>query len=645
MGRKESALMKQLDILLYDYECFKKISEQHICEPKIDKKYVTYNLIYRYRIPVKSIYSIVSFLQHKWYIGDRNNIHLWLLSNIEKHPMNFITQEEALLPFEAVQRICEANNMHVSPQCWAYNYFINVRKSFYVNTKLLLQDARTFFGTVDFYDDVFVKYKKHWTTMQYYVDLECELETSIKQLFAKREQLTYDVDQIEDFIGCYEHTHNVIFNQEQKTAIHNCIQKSAHIVCGFPGTGKSTIFDVVKAFFYEHDDAFNVSCMAPTGLAVKNLMKKCTVKNEEICGTIHRMVYNIFNYMYVTAEDMDAMQSDAKRMLKIKKYTHLIPDLIVVDEFSMVDMVLLKSLIKACIRFDCKLIIMGDEEQLPPVGPGNALYQMTQAPVMRDRHVTFLTDIVRQDEQLLIDNIKRIKNRDYVLKDKHFDNRCMFMLNYNDFLNEHKDVMHDKLVAFITKYNITPGTAQFLSPENNKNCGCSALNVLLQNYFNPVSLQKHNTIPASMFRIDDIVVRTQNCPIDDKGIFANGDVGRIKAYDTSTASKRQQTNPNIMVQYDNGDTQELSVAELHDDFTLRYCMTIHKSQGGEYDDIVLFMGTPHEHSSWTQSNSIKLLYTAVSRAKKRCFIIAKDNLLNVTQAVDEQPVITSYFAS
>lgn len=323
-----------------------------------------------------------------------------------------------------------------------------------------------------------------------------------------------------------------------------------------------------------------------------------------------------------------------KRQLKMIKYSKLIPDLIIVDEFSMIDMLLLKPLLKMCMRFDCKLIIMGDENQLPPVGPGNALYQLTHSKEM-EKHVTYLTNIMRQDNALLVDNIKRIQKGEYLMNDEHFDDTCMFMLNYNSFLTPTKDISYEKLVEFIKTNGLKMDQTQFLSPENKKNCGCNALNNILQNFYNPASRQ--NTIPTSLFRINDIVVRTQNCPIDEKGIFANGDIGSIKQFGSNDSN-----NPTVIIRYDNGDTQEVNVSELHEEFALRYCLTIHKSQGGEYDNVVLFMGTPHEMSSWKQANSKKLLYTAVSRAKKRCFIIAKDNLLNITQTVEEKKQVTTF---
>ena len=653
-NRKNSILMKQLDNLLCEYEHLKDISGLSKHEKQITKGYVMYNLINKYNLPIKSLYTIVSFIQTKWK-NSNLNMSDFIISKIEAEPQNFITQEEVLISFDVVERICKLNSIPITPQCWANNYFLTLRKSFYVSTRILREDAYAYFKDISFYDKVFVRYNSSLTTTKYYLDLEKNLGKDVKNLFHYSncdDGSNKDDAYINAFIAQYEESNGISFNTLQKRAVINCIQNNAHIICGFPGTGKSTIFDVVKAFFYKERPNYNISCLAPTGLAVKNLVKKCPVKNPEICGTIHRMLYNIYNFMdsdepinndeekYINNElttntTLTPMQKIAlRRKLKVSKYSKLIPDMIIVDEFSMVDMLLLKPLVEVVKRFGSKLIIMGDENQLPPVGPGSPLYRLTNSKKM-ENHITYLTDIMRQDNALLVSNIKRIKEKEYLMADEHFDNKTMFMLNYSSFLTSTKEVCYEKLVDFIKSNNLDIAHTQILSPENNKNCGCGVLNTILQKFYNPPS--KLNMIPSSFFRIKDLVVRTQNCPVDEKGIFANGDIGFIKDF----GCKESKT-PTVVIQYDSGDTQELSIPELHEDFALRYCLTIHKSQGGEYDNVVLFMGTPHEMSSWRQQNSNKLLYTAVSRAKKRCFIIAKDNLLNITQTIEEKPPITSF---
>lgn len=653
VATKQKQLIIQLDCLLVEYEYYKSITNLDLCEKVVKKDELLKTIVYKYNLPIRCLYSILSYIRNLIANKVPNKvIEKFLFTKIASAPQNFITETDVLIPFEIIERICSMNDIAVSPKCWTNNYFLVVKKSFYVPTTLLRKDAIAYFKSVYFYDDLFVSYKGTYSTTPYYLKLEKELSAKVTDLFnndnSHGEIIT--TSEIEKFINMYEKTKQVKFNPLQKEAITKCIMKRSHVVCGFPGTGKSTIFDAIKAFYYSRygNDSYNISCLAPTGLAVKNLLKKCSVTAPEICGTIHRMAYNICHLiMSDHMDDVSHIQGKAsdntlsakerfmlKRNMKMIKYKSVTPSMIVIDEFSMVDMLLLKLIVQMCERFDCKLIIMGDENQLPPIGPGNPLYRMANLTDFRNTHVTFLMDIMRQDKELLIDNIKRIKEKDYLIEKEHFDNETMFMLNYSNFIDPStKQIANEKLVDFITKHKLTKSNTQFLSPENNKNCGCVSMNKILQDFYNPKTPQ--NTIPHSSFRVRDLVVRTQNCPIDDKGIFANGDIGVI----------RDLKNSVITIEYDNSETQDISVSELHDEFTLRYCMTIHKSQGGEYENVVLLMGTPHEITSWRQSQSNKLLYTAVSRAKSKCYIISKPNLINICQSIEEFPIETSFLTN
>lgn len=647
---KQKQLLIQLDSLLVEYEYYKSIADLNKYEKYVKKDEILRNIVYKYNVPIRCLYSILSFIRNRIAFNNVKGIEKFLFTKIISGPQNFITESEVLIPFEIIERICSQNDIAISPVCWANNYFLVVKKSFYVPTALLRKDAIAYFKSVYFYDKLFVTYKSIYSTTPYYLKLEKESSEKIQNIFNdKSYNENISPSEVTNFIDDYEKYKHVKFNYLQREAISKCILKKSHVICGFPGTGKSTIFDAVKEFYYSKygKKDYHISCLAPTGLAVKNLLKKCTVVTPEICGTIHRMAFNICHLMVSDhVDDISHLQIKTldntmtpldrfihKRYFKIIKYKNIIPSMIVIDEFSMVDMLLLKWIINMCERFDCKLIIMGDENQLPPIGPGNPLYQMVHLNDFKKEHITFLVDIMRQDKELLIDNIKRIKEKEYLIEKEHFDNETMFMLNYNNFLDSSKQISSEKIVDFITKNNISKLNTQFLSPENNKNCGCISMNKILQDFYNPRTPQ--NIIPHSSFRVRDLVVRTQNCPIDEKGIFANGDTGFIRECKQSI----------VTIEYDNNETQDISISELHDEFALRYCLTIHKSQGGEYENIVLLMGTPHEITSWRQSQSNKLLYTAVSRAKSKCYIIAKANLINICQSIEEFPVETTFLTN
>lgn len=668
--RKNTMLMKQLDGLLFEYESMKQCTGLDSFEPPLSKTVVVKEYIKKYNLPVRSLYSLVSFMQNKWAVHKNADILVpFLLSNISKCPTAFITDEEVLLPFEIIEKIVEIESLDSSSscfkiyECWIRNYFLSVRKAFFETTRRVKEDLFVYTNknTAAFkhiMENVLTTYAKVYSTLPCFLDLEKETSKMFLELL-KEEEEEEDENRkdIDEFINKYETAKSILINEEQRDAIVKSIQNRCHIICGFPGTGKSTIFDVIKTYFYEKygETEYTISCMAPTGLAIKNLMNKCNMTHPDICGTIHRMLYSVYHLILSDdlLEDNELKNSSAtqsvidknkiRRHFKIAKFKALVPKMMVIDEFSMVDMLLLKQILTFCLIFDCRLVILGDENQLPPVGPGNAMYTLTHSPKL-ETHVTHLNTIMRQDHPLLVDNIKRVKDGEYLMAE-HFDDERMIMLNYNDLIDSKttdKLLSNEKLCDFMTRYSIDLRNAQFLTPENHKNCGAIVLNEFLQKHYHKTYCNGMDStqIPYTKFKLNDRVVRTQNCPVEDKGIFANGDTATIVRLGTDKDDPKSKT---VIVQYDQSkEEQEISIPELTEEFSLRYCMTIHKSQGGEYDDIILFMGTPHERSSWTQNNGKKLLYTAISRAKNRCFIIAKKNLLSITQSMDVVHPVTTF---
>jgi len=207
--------------------------------------------------------------------------------------------------------------------------------------------------------------------------------------------------------------------------------------------------------------------------------------------------------------------------------------------------------------------------------------------------------------------------------EEHFDGKTMIKEDYLAFIDKTtKEIALRELSAFVQRNRLTKHNSQFLTPENHKNCGSAKLNLLLQTIYN-----KNKPIPYTNYKLYDLVVRTQNC-VDQEQMFANGETGTVWEYNPDANT--------VTIMYDSGQKQVVSYQELFEEFSLRYCMTIHKSQGSEYENVILFMGTPHESSSWKQSSAKKLLYTAVSRTKERCFIVEKKGVMNIAQSAEER---------
>lgn len=601
----ECITMQRLEGILGDYEHTKHELQLIHKEPILTKSVLLSKIMKPYKIPLKSIFSIMNR-----FIFEHNDTYL--ITNLLVHPEHFILFNDPMISYDIMKAICKGEeltniNLH---KAWCYDYFITKSKSFYVNARHFKQDFIDEFGVKEYttFHTQCIPIDKHFVTLQEYIDYENELSKQFKSCF---ETPHGNQSSIQSFIN---NTTSITLNEEQKEALIQCVTNKSHIICGFPGTGKSTIVNVLKDYLYS--EGHIISAVAPTGLAIKNLLSKCSMKNSELCGTIHKMLYSVYPYIQFCR-----INPSEKQLQKISKYKSMLPSVIIVDEVSMIDTVILEKLLYYTKKFDAKLIMLGDENQLQPVGAGNPLYQMTKSKFMKP-FITNLTQIMRQDNPFLISNIKRIHDGEYLMEE-HFDGKTMIKYDYNHFIDKTtKEVTLQSLNTFIQNNQLTKHNSQFLTPENHKNCGSTKMNMLLQRIYN-----KNKTIPYTNYKLYDLVVRTQNC-IDQEQMFANGETGTIWEYN--------QTENTVTIMYDSGQKQAISYQELFEEFSLRYCMTIHKSQGSEYENVILFMGTPHESSSWKQSSAKKLLYTAVSRTKERCFVIEKKGVMNIAQSVDEK---------
>ena len=601
----ECITMQRLEGIMSDYEHTKHELQLIHKEPILTKSVLLSKIIKPYKIPLKSIFSIMNR-----FIIEHNETYL--ITNLLVHPEQFMLFNDPMISYDITKAICKKEELtHINLQkAWCYDYFITKSKSFYVNARHFKQDFIDEFGVKEYttFQQYLIQQNKQYITLQEYIDYENELSNQFKSCFETQHG---NQSSIQSFIN---NTTSITLNEEQKEALIQCVMNKSHIICGFPGTGKSTIVNVLKDYLYS--EGHIISAVAPTGLAIKNLLSKCSMKNLELCGTIHKMLYSVYPYM-----KFGEIKPSEKQIQKIDKYKSMLPSVIIVDEVSMIDTVILEKLLYYTKRFDAKLILLGDENQLQPVGAGNPLNQMTKSTFMKP-FISNLTQIMRQDNPFLISNIKRIHDGEYLMEE-HFDGKTMIKQDYNHFIDKTtKEVTLQSLNTFIQANHLTKHNSQFLTPENHKNCGSTKMNMLLQRIYN-----KNKTIPYTNYKLYDLVVRTQNC-IDQEQMFANGETGTIWEYD--------QTANTVTIMYDSGQKQVISYQELFEEFSLRYCMTIHKSQGSEYENVILFMGTPHESSSWKQSSAKKLLYTAVSRTKERCFVIEKKGVMNIAQSADEK---------
>ncbi len=412
------------------------------------------------------------------------------------------------------------------------------------------------------------------------------------------------INQTQDYtnqIAFFEQKNKLNFHEEQKNAIQNSINSGVSIITGGPGTGKTTIIKCIIEILKQNSQ--KVLLLAPTGRASKRLADA----TGEVAKTIHR------------ALEVNPMSNGNTRFVHNENQP-LDYNTVIIDEVSMVDVMLMFSLLKALPR-DCKLILVGDKDQLPSVGAGNVLGDLLKSQTLT---TTMLTKIFRQEENSLI------------ISNAHLINQGIMPIIDNsskDFFFEERmdlDSIKTSVLELVTKRlpvfkNISPFNIQILAPMKSGLCGIENLNRSLQEIINPPSIQKHElNVGWTIFRTGDKVMQTTNnynltwkkrvnfLEEEGEGVF-NGDIGFIENIDFQTGE--------TVVVFEDGRRCVYPRTDLGD-LSLAYAITIHKSQGSEFDTIVIPV-----ISGASIILTRNLIYTAVTRAKNMVVLVGeKKNL-------------------
>lgn len=396
----------------------------------------------------------------------------------------------------------------------------------------------------------------------------------------------YDFEDVEMGIEELEEKWGIVYEESQREAIYAFLENDLMILSGGPGTGKTTIVKAMVALYRKIEPGKQIALVAPTGRAAKRLSEACGLE----ATTIHRLLKwdvhtNTFN-------------QDEQHPLEI--------DLLIIDEFSMVDTFLFSRLLAACNRVS-KILMIGDEAQLPSIAPGQVLYDLINT---QQIETVFLKHIFRQQEQSGIISISHaIRHGDF--------EKIKTMDDYKDihFLPcREQDVI--RFVSKIIQKAVCEGydlyDFQVLSPMYQGAAGIDALNEALQNLINPAATSKKEVrIFQHVFREGDKVLQLKNRP--DDNVF-NGDIGIIVEIQKKDGIYYQQDK--IIVDFE-GDI----VVYTSQDFgqlTLAYCMSIHKAQGSEFKIVV--MPLVMRHGRMLKKN---LIYTGMTRAKQALFLIGE----------------------
>jgi len=414
----------------------------------------------------------------------------------------------------------------------------------------------------------------------------------------------FDADETDELIEEYEKNNDIYLDELQKTAIKSALNKGVCVITGGPGTGKTTIIKTLISIFKSR--GLDVALTAPTGRAAKRV--------SEATGWEAKTIHRLLEVGY-------RIEEDEEPYFMHHEDNPLTYDVIIVDEASMIDIVIMSSLLRA-IPDGTRLILVGDADQLQSVGPGKVLSDIIESgrfPVVK------LTTIFRQSEQsLIVTNAHRINQglMPYISKEEG----DFFFIPKMTSQETAKAVVELCARTIPQKFGFDPvRDIQVLSPMRKGYTGVSRLNEILQEILNPRQNKPQKVFGSTVFRAGDRVMQIRNdytmtyVTTDEKGGWSegigvyNGDLGFITDIDSK--------NEIITVTFDDNRTCEYNPDQL-DNLEHAYAITVHKSQGSEFPAVVipLFAVPPVLMCR-------NLLYTAVTRAKKLVVIVGSFEIM------------------
>lgn len=427
---------------------------------------------------------------------------------------------------------------------------------------------------------------------------EAEHYISVKLDMLDRLCVKDGIEDIDRLIKLVEDEEKIEYAAAQRRAIRYAISNGVMVLTGGPGTGKTTIIRAIISIAERM--GLEIALAAPTGRAAKRMSEA----TQHEAKTIHRML----EMKYSGDEDKPVFMRDEKNLLD--------EEFIIIDESSMVDTMLMSSLLRA-IKPGARLVLIGDSDQLPSVGAGNVLCDIINS----ERFCTVrLTEIFRQaQESRIVTNAHAINNGELpVLDDKKGD---FFFLSRED------EQQIPKTIAELCQSRLprtygekTRNEIQVITPSKKGVAGTQPLNLLLQSVQNPPEKgKKEKNFRGIIFREGDKVMQVKNNydiewnrnGEDGVGIF-NGDIGRIVRIDHQTEKIIIDFDERI-AEYDFSMLEELEHA---------YAITVHKSQGSEYPVIIIPI-----YSYTPRLLTRNLLYTAVTRAQKMVILVGRASVV------------------
>lgn len=427
--------------------------------------------------------------------------------------------------------------------------------------------------------------------------MEANTATMLKQL-----NVSYEVPdlEIEERVRRIEKQTGMELDEHQMTAVKEAVRNGLLIITGGPGTGKTTTINTIIKYF--EMEGLDIFLAAPTGRASKRMSETTGFEAR----TIHRML------------ELNG-GVDGAAGFERNEQNPLETDVVIIDEMSMVDISLMHALLKA-VAVGTRLILVGDVNQLPSVGPGSVLRDIIRS---HECNVVMLTKIFRQasTSDIIVNAHKINQGEEVTLDNKSMDFFFLKRYDADVIISVVLQLIKQKLPKFV---DATPYDIQVLTPMRKGLLGVERLNGILQRYLNPPSPQKREKEHGDiLFREGDKIMQTRNnyqleweirtkygLSVDKgTGVF-NGDMGIVREINDFAETMTVEFDEGRMVEYP---------YKLLDELELAYAITIHKSQGSEYPAVVIPL-----LSGPSMLMNRNLLYTAVTRARKCVTLVGNE---------------------